>query len=735
MSTDIDTDEHSTKGRGGRDGRTVRQRTLPFLGLAAAALVALPILETISWGVGQLDPPSGVLIQWAWVITGLLLALIAAGIGLRVSRRMPFVVWHVIVTCVLVGVSAGITTDIGWAYSRFWTVLHVFGNLLIAASWALYRIDALRAAATGKSGDAWGAVIGLAKSRPRKVTFDEAHVFVEVEHGPGDTTDTVAAAAKKLESNAGAIKGRTTVTGGERADTSLITMTMADPFADWRNWPGLSHPGRSFAFPLRTAYYSTGSSQWFSFVASLRSPLTSFRSEGATFVGAVGTTGAGKSGFLTNVAAETLSRSDAVVVWVDADKLMQNAGWCMDMLAMAAKDKAGVRSVTKALVKLAEFRVTKFGQALLDAIVDPEAPPIGREWTPQLAQELGEPAVLVIADEADTYMDGDDWKRLATKGRSLGIFLLPATPRASNAEVPALIRGSVATWKTFGIGDNYSGTFSMSQETQDAGADPSKFRAPGMHYLDKAPGVDVRMYAVAAREFKSDPAALRRELEAVRKAHPPMTLSAESVAYMGEHFQKCRPDVVMGIRPPVAADDDRDGQEAGFDAERTQRMPAQPVPFIPPADDDDLNDKEEPVMFSSEGTSLDSDSVAAVDHAAIDPDLARELRGVDPHAPIDTTPRPDPIFFNAPSGKPKWGADETEAELDRVLIQFHREGRDDWGNQDVMDAMRCEFAATTVSRRLDALTTGARIAPPGIVVERLGRGRFTTVRTTEDPRP
>ncbi len=725
--TDHDADEQTSKGgHSGRDGRSIKQRVLPFLGLAAAALFGLPILETISWGIGRIDPATGTLIKWAWVITGLLLGLLALAIGLKVTRRLPFVVWHVVVTCVLVGLAAGITTDIGWGYSRFWTVLHAFGSMLIAASWGLYRIDALRAAATGKSGDSWGAVIGLAKSRPRKVTHDESHVFVEVEHGPGDTSETVRSAAKKLESASGAIEGRTTVTPGERADTSLITMTMADPFAEWRNWPGLSHPGGSFAYPLRTAYYATGASQWFSFVASLRSPLTSFRSEGATFVGAVGTTGAGKSGFLTNVGAEILSRNDVVLAWADADKFFQNAGWCADMLAFAAKDKAGVRSMTKALVKLAEFRVVKFGQAQLDAILDPEAAQIGREWTPELAKELGEPAVVVIADEADTYMYGDDWERLATKGRSLGIFLLPATPRASSAEVPALIRGSVATWKTFAIGDNYSGgAFTLSQETADAGANPSTFRAPGLHYLDKAPGVDSRMYAVPAREYKSDPAALRTELLAARGKFEPMALSAESVEFMGQHYEKCRPDVVMGVRSPLAADDERDGRE--FDAERTQPVTRQPADI-----DGEADEQEEPVRFSTEGSSEHGNDVAAMSHRDIDPTLDSELAGIDPRMPIPAPPV-EPILFSAPSSKPKWGSAETEAELDRVLVQFHAEGRESWGNQDVMDAMACDFPAATVSRRLTALSSGSRIPPHGIEVVKLGRGQYTTATANSRP--
>jgi hypothetical protein len=710
--------------------RPLHQRVLPFIGLVLVAVLALPALELACWGIGLLDDTTGRYIRWAWIISGIITAMVAMGIGFKVSRRITFVIWHVVVTALVVCLGAALTTEIGWT-SRAWDVIHIFSLGTLAVSWALYRIDALRAVAQGKSEDGWGAVLGLARSRPRKITHDDAHVYVQVEHGPGETTDNVRSAAKKLESAAGAIEGTTVVTPGERADTSTITMTMADPFAKWRNWAGLSHPGGSFAHPFRTAYYATGVDQWFSFVRSLPSSRTKFRSEGATFVGAAGTTGSGKSGFLTNTAAETLSRTDAVVIWVDADKLFQNAGWCMDMLAMAAKDRSGIRTVTKALRKLAEYRVALFGQAQLDSILDPSQPQIGREWTPELAQELREPAVLVIGDEMDRYVDTEDWRWLAARGRSLGIFLLLATPRASTAEVPALIRGSVSTWKTFAVGDTYSDGFTLSQDTADAGADPKKFRAPGLHYLDRAPGVDPRMYATPAREFKSDPAQLRAEVKACRADHPPMTLSPGSVEYMGEWYEKCRPDVVMGVRAPESAGDD---EPQDFDANDTQRLPA-----APSDSDDDGNEheipEEQPVRPTAAGTVPENDEVAPLDQHSLDPELARELAGVDPHREL---PIPNmkggPVAFDAPGGKPRWSPEETEAELDQVLIQFASEGKMTFENSEVQEAMRCEFAAVTCTRRLTALDSGARISPPGLKVERMGRGRWQITKRPQ-PRP
>lgn len=784
MSVDTHDPEEQHGRRGERrDGQTrpLDKRHLPFTALAIVAFLVIPALETISWLINLWDPATGILIAWGWMVTGSLVAVVAMGIGLIVRRRTTFLITHVAVTAFVWGSASMLTTLAGW--TKVWAVIHFFGSLITAMSWGLYRIDVFRAAATGSSADGWSSFIGLARSRPRKVTTSDTHVYVEVEHGPGETSSDVASAAKKLESAIGAIGGGTIVTPGERADTTQLAFEVADAFADWRNFPGLSHPGATFAAPFRTAYYATGVDQWFSFAATgdYRSPVTKFRSDADTFIGAAGLTGMGKSGFLNNAAAEGLSRIDCIVCWLDREKFLQNAGWCADMLGMGGNEGNG-RDFTKALQRLAKYRVELFGQVALDAAVNPDdaAQDIGRKWTPELARETGEAAVLCIVDEADTAIHSDAWKWLAARARSLGIFLLPATPRVSTAEVPAVVRGSIGAWKTFGVGDNYSQGFTLSSATEDAGADPTKFREPGMHYLDRAPGIDPRMYPVKAREFKSHTKELRNMLLQARSTFRPAVFSAGAVEAMGDQYWQCHPRVVLKLET-VESLKARHGQgeppsefvpDGAFDTETTVPMSqveavvravaaglvaatpdevvqakrilaangVSPEDSPPPGreGDDDEQQEEEEMTATADGTDLDTDKVATVDHRAAgtsDAELERELRGVDPRAPINVGHPGESVALDAVDpDKPRLSPEATEREFDRVIAAMAARGKMRFTNQEVMEEMRCEFSAVTCTRRLNGLADTERIVPPGLQVERSGRGNWNIVRSQPGPK-
>lgn len=753
----------------------VHDRFVPFLAPFVMSLFVVPAVESITWAVGLIPKvrPYVPLMCILWVAFGFVLGGIAMVIGKLITKRVPWIYQHVAITTTGLGLYAAFTTGYGW--SILWGIVHFFGSLFIASSWVLYRIDSLRSAA-GQNGakDYWGEVIGLRTSRPRNITLTPSHIEIEVDHGPGETRANVRSAAERMTSAMDAVEGRTTVSASEdgRAGRSVVRIAMADVFKNWEVWPGPSHPGGTFAYPLRTGYYETGEPEWFSFAASVRSPLTDFVSPMDTFLGAVGTTGSGKSGDINNMIAEALTRCDVIPCWIDKAKIEQNAAWCLDMLGMAGNG-GSAKHLTKALRALALYRVKVFGQVALDAVFDPNAPEdSGRSWTPELAQETGEAAVLAVVDEADVAIQGADWGWLAARGRSLGIFLYAATPRASAAEVPAMVRGSIATWKTYSIGDNYSGMFSISDETIDAGANPSALRAPGLHYLDRAPGVSQRLAATLARAYKSSGRQLRADVMKYRgKTFEPMTFTPGAVAAMGDDFRQCDPARLMrGWDPnaePVADDTvpDAAGQQQAADgggqplgqnvirqllqARLAGLIPATPEEIsearrilqhngeLPPADNTpgevpDDDDEEDEDMKATATYSPDGVDEEAGESNAIDPrsqmtaDEYREFEQIDPTVPQPVT-QADEITLTRRNSKPVWESDAVEHELDRALVLFARAGKRRFTNADILETMRCYFDPATCSRRLNSLCEGERTAPGGLTVDRLGRGSYGLV--------
>jgi hypothetical protein len=744
--------------------RPTKKRHLPFFGSLLVTFVVLPVLFAISRGVMLWDEATGILVAHGWFVSGSLVSMVAIGVGMYHAKRTNFVVKHVALTLVSVGVAGDLFTLVGFKH-RFLDVLFVFGALIVWGSWMLYRIDVFRAKATGESGDSWGDLVGLARSRPKNVRATENQVTFDVEHGAGETHADVERGVKKLANAAGAITGRVRVVEGERGGVSHASWSIADTFADWRNFPGPSHPGLSFAYPFRTAWYEDGEDEWFGFTPTFsdlaRSRVTSFVAPMATFVGAAGITGGGKSGFLNGVAAEALTRIDVIPIWVDAEKLFQNAGWCLDMLGLAAGTPAQVKTLTRGLRGLAEYRVETFGQAALDSVMDPNKPMQGREWTPWLAAETGCPAILLIVDEADTIIRTRAWEWLAARGRSLGIFLCVGAPRVSTAEVSALLRGSVGAWKTFGMGDQISGMFTLPDDVRET-VQPERLRDPGLHYLTGAPGVDRPRWSILAREFKNDARVLRQMVIAAREgrlidadtqepvcpAFTPMGFSEDEQRWLGDAWLQLRPEVLMALQAagPTRGDEDEDGAVAAVpedpqrrgriavedDMERTQQVGATGVED----EDDPETGGKRVVRTSAEGTV--DDDLAAMDNSALDRDVAAEAGRVDLDKPFNTTvPDGPPVTVPLTKPRPVSEADEIEA-LDEVFRAFAEDPKfREFGNTDVIDALRVHVTPATMSRRLQALSSGERLMPPGLTLEPVpGRrkGRWQILRTGPRPR-
>lgn len=714
--------------------RDDEKRSRPFRAVLLMAWLVLPVfflLERIAVGAGG-DGIKWLIVWLDLLLFGAIMPLVAVGRGLKVGKREPFVVGHVAITIHLFAVAASLAVIPGWnhvaAGERWWNrlgawlanvftmplwivVVYFIASLAVALSWLIYRIDAFRADPRERDGDGQSGIEKLlkwpvgARIRSETIEADDFAVTAEVDH-EGIPIAQLRNALPAAEEHGGIIRGRSSIVGGDRGGRSTIRLVREDPHKSWRPWPGLTHPGGLFHEPISTSYYSTGEKQWYSFVRTpdgYRSRVApDFASPNGSFKGSQGMTSSGKSGDAAIEIAEILSRSDVVVVYIDTAKLLQNAGWCLDMCALAAGSRAASGALFTGLRRLGEYRARVLGEAGI------------RDFSHEAFARTGMPWIYIFADEFDVAKQNADMQWLATKARSLGIRFSFTLPRATGDNIDTNIRAAVGMWAQFGISQDYDSGFVISRETLEAGANPEQFGAtvPGVHYLDRAPGIDPKMYAIDCRTYKTreDFGDLRRAVEAARATFTPADLTAGELEALGPVATICRPSVV------------RNGH-LGQDDEEPPPPPAAGTPLAAPAaattreDDDDVRNS----------LALDPETRAMLDDLPSTDvsDLEREYGDLDPRKPMPAT---TPDTFKLQPTKPVAGPEETVREFDAALVRMAARGVKQFTPADVRDEMRVSMRGNRMSERFSALAEDATLNPPGLKIERLGGGQYLIVR-------
>lgn len=719
--------------------RDPEKRVQPFASVLLVALVVIPLFCLILRSFAAAGDDLKWMVVWLdLVFLGIILPGIALGIGYKVAKRIEFVTWHVAITIELFAMATSASILPGWdhvpAGHRWWhtawatvlnvvlvpawfALLYLFGALVISLSWLLYRIDAFRSSTgTDESGDQSGLAALVkwpkgAKIRTDSIVVDDFAITAEVDHA-GIPLAQIQQSVKSLEEHPSIIRGRSSVIGGERGGTSTMRLLREDPHSVWRVWPGLSHPGGYFHEPIRTSYYSTGETQWYSFVRTpdgYRSSLApDFASPNGTFKGSQGMTSAGKSGDAAIEQAEIFSRRDVQVLYIDTAKLLQNAGWCLDFVSLAAANREASGYLFEGLRRVGEYRTRVLGEAGI------------RDFSSEAVAKTGLSWVYIFADEFDVAKQGAAMQWLATKGRSVGFRFAFTLPRATSDNLDTNIRAAVGMWAQFGISQDYDKGFVLSDATIEAGANPEMFgiNVPGAHYLDNAPGIDPRMYAIDCRTYRTreDYGDLRRAVEAARATFTPMTWTEGELKALGPVAQLCKPSVVRAghigqdeEQPPP--DDQLADPTPTVDNIQMEGTPMQLLKKI--AGDDDMQ------LSPTVRAMLDDAGEVDTSEYAFDP---RE-----PIAQVAAGTEDD--GSDLPSVKPKPPSkDVAVADFENALIQLHRDGVLEFGREEVQERMRYEWAGPNISKRFTALTEDETLNPPGLKLERLGRGRFTQTR-------
>lgn len=733
MSRESNVNVRSERNPSSRDPE---KRVQPFASVLLTGLIVVPLFGLVlrfivffspemMWLIGGLD----------LVLFGLFGPLIAMGIGYRVTKRIPFVIGHVSATVLAFALATYTTTVVGWPpaaaewyvrllavvkWPAWWVVLHLFGSVFVSLTWLLYRIDAFRAATSTNDEDGGGLAALVkwpkgARIRGNTIEGDEFAVTAEVDHA-GVPLSQVRTAVEALEENPGFIRGRSSLVGGDRGGRSTLRLVHKDPHSVWRPWPGLTHPGGFYHEPISTSYYSTGAKQWYSFVRTpdgYSSPVApKFRSPNGTFKGSQGMTSSGKSGDAAIELAEVFSRRDVQVIYIDTAKLLQNASWCLRFVSLAAANRRASGELFAGLRRLGEYRGRVLGEAGI------------RDFSHDAVVQTGLSWVHIFADEFDVAKQGADMTWLATKGRSLGFRFSFTLPRAHGGALDTDIRGAVGMWCQFGISQDYDKGFALSDETIAAGAAPEQFGTdvPGAHYMDGAPGVDKRLYSLDCRTYRTreDYEDLRLAVEAARELFTPMTWTPGELEALGPVAEMCAPAAVRAGHlgqddAPIAPDDPTPTVEVSPTAAPAAIEKGTPMDLLRS-------------RFTDDDLKLDPATAALLDDLPDTDvsDLEQEFGNLDPRRPMPDH-EPDK-FVLGEGGKPKVGKTETIAEFEAALIRLAERGVQEFGSHDVRDEMRVAMRAGFMSERFTQLTEDATLNPPGLVIERLGRGRFMLTR-------
>lgn len=530
----IRSDARRAEGR--EQQRDLAKQHVPFVGLFLAPIAAMLVAWLIHAYVRGVALDAGP-IHWhlpgslaALIVVSSLISLGAAGIGLSAfhfaDHRKPFVRWNLTVSASLLTLLFGVTVGVG--PDRWWSFAFVLFAWYVAGVWSLARLRVTRNDKREGEEQEKETVLdklGLKGHRLRlgeqfhdPETGELERSEIHVQHADGETVDKVQAAVPGVESYVKSPAGMSRAVGDPAdASRSKLTVIHRDILNRKAPYGPPSNPGGSIADPLIFGRYDTG--------APVVCYLVDPTSRNLTGYGYMGMTRTGKTMGENQMLAEIITRRDAVILYVNQAKGMQDvapviAGVEATVIASDASD-GGVgeyraalamvkRIITYRQAQLARFNVSNWHPGCWSS------PPRRRLADNSFEQMEPMPALIVHVAEADSILEraGEEGIYIASKGLSTGVIAGWSLQRASAESMPTGLRFNVGTWWVFGCGDEYSAGFALTDTVINAGAHPEEWkqRKPGYHYFYGL-GIDESLFPVAARTNSGDsPGALYEEM-------------------------------------------------------------------------------------------------------------------------------------------------------------------------------------------------------------------------------
>jgi hypothetical protein len=744
--------------------RSLQEQPTPFVGLILSPFVGLAISYLVHMFV------AGVTIGGRQILTGndfalgvtvMVIALAAVGIAAAAwhfshGRHKP--VRYVLTGSVAVVVLwLAVLVAVGpERWSGFFFVLIAW---TVAGVWFMPRLHVLRRNPnedTPDTGDDLMKELGLTgfkhKGKPT-VTYDDkgnpVRVVATIKHKYGTTRDKLQAAIRNLESAAGgAPEGLSRVTPPDngRSDESVVTMVLQDPLKARVPYPGLSHPGGSVADYATVGLYDDGEPvrAWACGGTSpegVKMPPTGYAFMGMTRAGKTVTENRLLiDGFIT--------RRNAVILYLNQAKGVQDVQPIISgvEVCILSDGSSAYLSAFNKVKQIGAYRQRKLGEYGISAWTAEKCfdnPPTHTLDGRAIPMEPM-PALVVHVGEADAILEstGELAIWLASKGLSLGIIAGWSMQRWAATSMPTDLRFNIGTSFCFGVGDDYSASFALSESTLKAGANPHnwKNRYPGKFYVENI-GIPENRFPVPARGVgdDDDDTLYRRMREICEEYGPRMALldrgSADATGGWWDQQRNATNELRRSMRPgappayaaPAQADTRQEEPMARNHPGDPVFTAGDPDPNAPTPEEMQARHEVEVEVATTD--EINGEKIAG-EYLVTDPDdpgQYDELAGIDPDRPVPPPPDADD-GIDLTGGKPEPSSrEEAEAALDKAL----REMAADTTLIEPGDENHIVFRVSQLQRRypfrvrswfsprLASMADGERECPPGYRLEKL----------------
>ncbi|MEV6226531.1 hypothetical protein AB0L88_01410 [Saccharopolyspora shandongensis] len=434
--------------------------------------------------------------------------------------------------------------------------LWAFGGATAAVSWSIFKALKRGGDSEGGNDSLWEKVkLSGVKTGALQVEPNKVHGPLQLPAGEIEAAD-VQKKADLIAGYLGLRKGAVRIAEDpEDASQAQLTIVPQDVLKNPADWSGPSHPGGSILDPIQFGVYEDTE------VVRLWLPGDKSVDRNATHMQVNGMSGSGKSAFFKQVATEIVTRRDANLIVLDPSKGDQTVAFLQGSPAFLVTDVAKCKKLVRKLPGVITDRASQLGRWGYDG------------WVPEAFTKHGMPYLVVWVEEASKLLQSvEKFDVIAQEARSAGISLVLSQQKSTFRQMSTDVRSQLGAAVCFGVKDPEDASYSLSDETLEAGAKPHlwKNRRPGCFYME-APGVEESRFATPARTYRSNDEQLTAAIAEHAHLAPALWASTAQALGLPEHAtttetEDRRGGAVVPLHNPAPHDADEDSLAAFEDA-------------------------------------------------------------------------------------------------------------------------------------------------------------------------